>query len=161
VGAGGSTAPPTNVIAPILSGKSTLGEVLACDAGTWTAGGSFGYAWLRGTAVITGATGAGYRIAKKDLGTSLSCRVTLTNALGKATASSKAKAIPLPPCVVPNVKGKTVDAAKKAIIAAGCTAGRVSKTRSKSVPKGRVLTTRPGPKTRKPGRTKITIVTAI
>jgi beta-lactam-binding protein with PASTA domain len=58
------------------------------------------------------------------------------------------------------VKGKTVDAAKKAIVAAGCTAGRVTKVRSKSVPKGRVLTTRPGPKTRKPGRTKVVLVTA-
>jgi beta-lactam-binding protein with PASTA domain len=51
-------------------------------------------------------------------------------------------------CVVPQVKGKTLSAAKRAITKAYCALGKVTRTFSKSVKKGRVISQRP-----KPGKT--------
>jgi beta-lactam-binding protein with PASTA domain len=53
----------------------------------------------------------------------------------------------LPPkvvrCVVPNVKGKTLTVAKRKIAAAHCRTGRVTRAKSKTVPKGKVISQTP------------------
>jgi uncharacterized delta-60 repeat protein len=46
-------------------------------------------------------------------------------------------------CIVPNVKGKTVAVAKRAIRSRDCPLGRISSTFSRSVPKGRVISQQP------------------
>jgi beta-lactam-binding protein with PASTA domain len=48
-------------------------------------------------------------------------------------------------CVVPNVKGKKLPAAKRAITKANCSLGKVTRTFSKSVKKGRVISQGPKP----------------
>jgi beta-lactam-binding protein with PASTA domain len=51
-------------------------------------------------------------------------------------------------CIVPKVKGKKLPAAKLAITKAHCSVGKVTRTFSKSVKKGRVIS-----QGRKPGTT--------
>lgn len=53
-------AAPQNVEPPRVIGEPQVGAGLACDAGVWTAGGAFSYAWLRDGAAISKATAAGY-----------------------------------------------------------------------------------------------------
>lgn len=48
-----------------------------------------------------------------------------------------------PKCVVPKVKGKTLSAAKTAIIKAHCTVGKIKKASSKHVKKGHVISQNP------------------
>jgi beta-lactam-binding protein with PASTA domain len=50
---------------------------------------------------------------------------------------------PVVDCVVPNVKGKTLAAARSAIRAAHCQLGKVTHAHSKTVKKGRVISQKP------------------
>src|ERR671937_1685036 len=52
------------------------------------------------------------------------------------------------PCVVPNVKGKPLAAAKQALALASCVTGKVTRKYSTKVKKGRVLSQAPAPGTR-------------
>jgi uncharacterized repeat protein (TIGR01451 family) len=61
-----------------------------------------------------------------------------------ATSTTRVKA-PLAPCLVPNVKRKTLAAAKKAITRAHCKLGRVRLVSSSTVRRGRVIAQRPAP----------------
>ncbi len=62
-------------------------------------------------------------------------------------------------CKVPNVKGKKLKAAKKAIKKARCKVGKVAKKSSKKVGKGRVIATSPkaGAKRKKGFRVKVVV----
>ena len=52
-------APPEATRAPRVVGRGVPGQTVACDAGAWSTGGSFAYAWLRdGTAWKTFLSGA-------------------------------------------------------------------------------------------------------
>lgn len=62
-----------------------------------------------------------------------------------ATATTTVRALP---CVVPNVKRKTLAAAKKAIARAHCALGKVRLAYSAKVRRGRVIAQRPAPGTR-------------
>jgi PASTA domain/Divergent InlB B-repeat domain len=48
-----------------------------------------------------------------------------------------------PKCVVPNVKGKTVSAAKRALKSHACTVGKVRRMSSRKIKKGRVISEKP------------------
>jgi YVTN family beta-propeller protein len=61
-------------------------------------------------------------------------------------------------CVVPNVKGKTVAAATRAIKRHGCRVGAVSRSFSRTVAKGRVISQRPRAGARRPMGSKIALV---
>jgi hypothetical protein len=69
------------------------------------------------------------------------CTVTL-DAAKTVTATFNQLLRPIS-CVVPNVKRKPLAAAKRKITAAHCRTGKVAKARSKSVPKGRVVSQTP------------------
>ncbi len=74
--------------------------------------------------------------------------VTATNDAGNVkTASIVVTYTPIP-CIVPRLGGKKLAAAKKALVTAGCTVGRITKLRSKKIKKGRVVATRPKAGTR-------------
>ena len=65
---------------------------------------------------------------------------------------------PLPPrCVVPNVRGKAIRAARRAIARARCRVGRVTLRTSKRVTKGRVVSQTPRPGARLPVGAKVTL----
>jgi len=64
---------------------------------------------------------------------------------------------PPPPvsCVVPNVKGKRLAPARRAIVASHCAVGRVTRAHSRAKLKGRVVKQSPAPRTTHPRGTKV------
>ena len=77
--------PPVNTTPPTVSGTGTVGQTLSCTTGVWTMSPTnYGYAWLRGGAVIPGASASTYLLGALDSGTNISCRVTATNPAGTA-----------------------------------------------------------------------------
>ncbi len=62
------------------------------------------------------------------------------------------------PCIVPSVKGKTLPAAKRAIVLAHCKMGTVARKYSKRVKKGRVISQTPRPRTRLPNLANVNLV---
>jgi hypothetical protein len=79
---------PYDLRRPSVSGTARPGGRLICDTGAWTgvAPLAYAYRWIRGARVVGNARR--YRIAHADAGKLVACRVTATNALGVATASS-------------------------------------------------------------------------
>ena len=60
-----------------------MGSTLSCTTGTWSnSPTSYAYQWLRNGGGISGATSSTYVTVTADGGTSVSCRVTATNAIG-------------------------------------------------------------------------------
>lgn len=86
---GGGGSPPSNTGLPAISGTPTEGQTLNVSNGSWT-GSPTGYArqWLRNGAAIAGATGAAYTLLTADVGATISCSVTASNAAGSASATS-------------------------------------------------------------------------
>jgi Ca2+-binding RTX toxin-like protein len=114
----GATA-PTNTVPPSIFGTAAAGQTLTCSPGTWTGSPTFGYQWLDDGVVIAGATGSTYVVQASNVDDNLSCRVTATNALGTATATSKEvepgstilpPVTPVPP-VTPGAPGSPTNAA--------------------------------------------------
>ena len=87
------TSPPTNVVAPSISGILTEGQTLTANPGSWTGtpSGAFTYQWQRSGTNISGATASTYVPTTDDVsaGTSaLTVEVTATNDIGSTTAES-------------------------------------------------------------------------
>jgi beta-lactam-binding protein with PASTA domain len=82
------------------------------------------------------------------------CTVT-TNA--DTTVTATFSLIPTK-CVVPKVKGKTLSAAKRAIKAHHCSAGRVTRAASRTVKKGHVISQKPKPGSRLKHGAKVNLV---
>jgi hypothetical protein len=90
--------PPANTVAPSVAGPPLQGWLVSVALGTWV--GSFPitytYQWQRdsgsGFADISGATGATYTVQAGDVGASIRCSVTATNAGGAAVATTPGSA---------------------------------------------------------------------
>jgi hypothetical protein len=104
--------PPTNVNLPVISGDSFL---LTCSFGEW-ANDPTGYAflWRRNGGLITGGadpTFQTWNIVAEDIGQSLTCTVTASNASGSTSATSVA-VVPVASApvntVLPSISGGTV-----------------------------------------------------
>jgi hypothetical protein len=91
---GGAIA-PFNTIAPVVSGTNTVGSLLTTTNGTWS--GSlpitYTYQWLRNGLNISGATSSNYTLVTADTSNVVSCRVTATNSVGSANATSNSLTI--------------------------------------------------------------------
>jgi serine/threonine-protein kinase len=61
-------------------------------------------------------------------------------------------------CIVPKVKGKTLAAAKKAIVRARCSVGKVKRAYSARVKNGRVVSQKPKPGTKRSPGAKVSLV---
>lgn len=86
-----TVAAPTNTVAPVASVTWGVGNTASVTTGTWTGTSpSYTYQWKRGGVAIVGETAATHAIVTADVGVSLTCDVTATNAAGSATASSNA-----------------------------------------------------------------------
>ena len=90
-----SGSPPSNTVAPAITGTATVGSTLTTDNGTWTDNGSptFTYQWQDSAdnvtfADIVGQTASTYVIASGDLSKYARCNVTDTDANGSTTAAS-------------------------------------------------------------------------
>jgi Carboxypeptidase regulatory-like domain len=91
-------AKPINTVLPHLTGAAALAEELSCSKGTWeNSPESFAYAWRRDGSVISGQAGTTYTVQSADLGHSITCVVTATNAAGSTPATSNAVHIPAKP----------------------------------------------------------------
>ena len=77
--------------------------------------------------------------------------------LRPATAAECPAAAPSA-CVVPNLKRKTLAAAKKALLKANCRLGKVTKRRSTKVGRGRVISQSPKAGARRAARAKVSVV---
>lgn len=106
-------AAPVNTVAPTVTGDATEGNLLTSTNGSWSSAGALTYAyqWLRNGVAISGATANTYTSVTADVGKTVSCRVTATNAGGSSSAQSNGMMITeeviLPPVntVAPAVTG--------------------------------------------------------
>lgn len=81
---------PVNTVPPLLTfADPFVGTIASCSDGTWTNSPTgFTYQWLRNGASISGATTSFYILDNADVGTTITCRVTATNASGSRSAVS-------------------------------------------------------------------------
>ena len=79
---------PTNTVAPAITGTAQEGQTLTCSTGTWTGSPTYTYQWKRNGSNITSATNSTYTLVTADVGQSILCTVTATNAVGSASADS-------------------------------------------------------------------------
>ena len=85
--AGVQVNPPGVVDVPYASGTGAVGSTLNCTMGNWTnVPSSYAYQWMRDGGAIETAAAADYTAVADDVGHSLSCVVTATNAVGATTA---------------------------------------------------------------------------
>lgn len=86
---------PVNTVAPVVSGTATFGQTLTTTNGTWTAAPAitgYTYQWQRNTSNIGGATSSTYVLQSADIGNTVRCVVTATNAVGSTSANSNSTA---------------------------------------------------------------------
>ncbi|QHC65820.1 peptidoglycan DD-metalloendopeptidase family protein [Rathayibacter sp. VKM Ac-2759] len=89
---GRSTAPPSLVRAPRLSGEAIAGSTLSVDGGEWdVADLTLTYTWFRDSTPIPGATAAEYAVTSSDVGATLHAVVSAKRA-GYADASARTSA---------------------------------------------------------------------
>ena len=82
--------PPSNTVAPVISGSTTLGSTLTSTTGTWIGDApiTYTYQWKRNGSNIGSATNSTYVLIVADSAASITCEVTATNAAGFASATS-------------------------------------------------------------------------
>lgn len=81
---------PANTAAPSISGTTTIGETLTGSDGSWTGAPtpSLSRQWLRDGEPISGATSSTYELVNGDYGAFIAFRVTATNPVDSAVATS-------------------------------------------------------------------------
>jgi hypothetical protein len=87
-------AAPVNKSLPTISGTTKAGKTLKASHGSWSNAPKYTYRWLRCSSgatsckSITKATNASYTLVSDDVHHRIEVRVTATNAVGKASATS-------------------------------------------------------------------------
>lgn len=81
---------PVNSVAPAITGTETEGQDLTCSSGTWSNSPSYAYQWKRSGVAIAGATSATHTLVSADVGETLTCVVSATNAGVTAVAEASA-----------------------------------------------------------------------
>lgn len=101
--------PPTNIVAPSITGTPVVGNTLTANPGTWmpSQGISYSYQWQADGVDIPGATGQTYLPTPGDEGMTLTVVVTATNIAGADDAESNAVTILAAPVntVLPVISG--------------------------------------------------------
>lgn len=99
--------PPAATSTRTPSNRATTGDVLTCDPGQWSVQGTVTYAWKRDGTPVNGATAATYTVVGADLGTSLTCSVTMTFNGDSGTEDSAAVTAVATPAnsVAPSITG--------------------------------------------------------
>lgn len=89
-----------NTGAPTISGTAVVGQLLTGSRGSWSGATpiTYAYQWLRCDAsgnnpVPIGPVGAQYTVRHADVGSRLAFKVTATNAVGSASATSAVTAV--------------------------------------------------------------------
>ena len=81
---------PVNTVAPAITGTAQEGQTLTCLTGTWTGTPiiTYSYQWKRNNSNIVSATNSTYTLVTADVGQSIKCTVTATNAINAVNADS-------------------------------------------------------------------------
>ncbi len=118
-------AEPANVTAPSLSGGSRAGETLTCAPGEWTGNPTpaLTYAWLRDGTPIAGAEASTYEATSADVGHEVACKVTGTNSVGSASATSAAVTVAAAFAAPTNVTAPTLSGVPHVGTTLTCTQG--------------------------------------
>lgn len=89
-GGGGAGIPPSNTVAPVISGTAVVGQILSSNTGTWTGSPipTYTYQWKRNGSNIVSATSSTYTLVQADATFAITCAVTGTNVAGAAEATS-------------------------------------------------------------------------
>lgn len=161
---------PASLAPPVVEGLALQDELLTANPGFWrgTQPLVFAFHWQRcnraGAECFDLDAGEidTYLLGPADVGRRIRVRVTARNAGGTAEAVSRVTAIVAPlavtrPCVVPNVRRKTLAAARAAIRRGRCAVGRIQRIRSRRA-RGRVVSQTPRPGTRRPPGTRVHLV---
>jgi len=87
--------PPSNTVAPVISGTNVVGNTLTTTNGTWTGTTpiTYTYQWKRNGSNIVGATASTYLLVQADSTFDITCTITGTNAIGNSSATSNALTI--------------------------------------------------------------------
>ena len=84
-----ATLAPTNTAPPQITGDPAAGHTLSCSSGSWSGlPSAYAYQWNRDGTPIAGATSSTYQVQPIDEGSSLTCTVTASSSIGKASATS-------------------------------------------------------------------------
>ena len=132
VDSGIGPAAPGNTVTPAITGNTTNGSVLTCSTGTWiNSPTGYTYQWRRDTITLTGETASTHIVISSDVGTTLVCAVTATNAVGSTTVISTGMTIPLPPAnwqayAWQNMLGATQDASNYLVSTGAAPGGAVA-----------------------------------
>ncbi len=106
-------SPPSSVTAPTITGSATIGQTLTATDGTWSPNPTtYAYQWLRcsgGTCTNeTNATSGTYVVSSSDVGSRIEVKVTASDAVGAATATSQpTAAVPVIPTTVSLTSSET------------------------------------------------------
>ncbi|RWN35778.1 hypothetical protein [Mesorhizobium sp.] len=86
-------AVPANTVAPAITGNALVGSTLTCSTGTWSGGGSqtYAYQWKSAGSNV-GSNQNTYVPVTGDVGNTITCTLTATNAAGSTPATSNATA---------------------------------------------------------------------
>ena len=81
---------PVNTVAPAITGTAQEGQTLTSSTGTWTGNPTptYSYQWKRNGSNIGSATNSTYTLVTADVGQSIKCMVTATNAISAVNADS-------------------------------------------------------------------------
>jgi hypothetical protein len=112
---------------------------------------------VAGIPVTVGPTG-GFSVLVKLRPGRNKITATATDGAGNATSATVTVEFRVAPCKVPELRGKTLAAAKRALASARCAAGKITKKRSASVRQGRVLAQAPKAGTTHRTGTRVSLV---
>jgi hypothetical protein len=91
----GTSPPPANTAAPVISGTPTEGDTLTTSTGSWSGNPSeYAYAWQdcdstgANCTAISDATASSYTLTSSDVGYTIEVVVTATNSSGSSSAAS-------------------------------------------------------------------------
>lgn len=80
---------PSNTVAPAITGTAKDTQVLTVSTGTWTnTPTSYAYQWKRNGTTNIGTNANTYTCVTADIGYTIKCTVTATNAIGNTSADS-------------------------------------------------------------------------
>lgn len=84
------TDPPSNTVAPVVTGSLSEGATLTSTEGSWTNSPTgYAYQWVNvSSGDISGATASTYVLQSSDVGDDIYCAVTATNLIGSTTQDS-------------------------------------------------------------------------
>lgn len=98
-----SSSPPSNSVAPAITGYAWSGDTLTVTPGTWTGGGTSTYQWRlcdsggASCSNISLATGSTYVVQSGDIGSTIRVVETRTNGAGATSSTSSATAVVINP----------------------------------------------------------------